>query len=244
MMVHNKPGIILSFDDTSILQWHSLLPLFKKFNLYATFYISEMESLDAEQWNCLFELQETGHVIGHHGFRHRRAGEVDVFRDPKNKRKMERLRDEPVFKTWDEFFETDIDPGIELFKKHGLRCYHYSYPFGNRTEKSDKMLLTRFKTLRRGGRGLYTPNKVPRIYSAYNFGKHPNRTTCGHEKLLNMAGDQKKVVCFYMHEPVMSRLEYIVRIAQKYHFEFYTADDIVEKDMVESDIVERETSDG
>lgn len=218
----DKPGILLSFDDTSVSAWHLYLPFFDGFNIHATFYVSQMGSLSELEWHYLLNMQDAGHVIGHHGFRHRRAGEVGVPRDPGNLR----LRDEPIFKTWEEFVKADIDPGIAMLEEHGLRCQHYSYPYGNHSNMSDKKLSAVFRTLRIGGRCFYNDNKIPRIYAAANFGKYPDRKLCGHEGLLELAGKNSGVVCFYMHEPVKHRLEYLGKVAQKYSLKFYTAGDI------------------
>ena len=66
-----KPGIILSFDDCgNIPDWVKILPLFKKYNVKATFFINAPNRLTPQEKAGLKELLAAGHAIGSHGVNH------------------------------------------------------------------------------------------------------------------------------------------------------------------------------
>jgi len=215
----DKPGIILAFDDCFISEWYECLPFFARHNMRVTFYLAYLSTIDSEQWKKLQAISEAGHVIGFHGLNHMRAGEVSKPpNDPTRKHQIT---------SWEEFLDVDIRPGIELLSEHFDGWYkHYAYPYGNRSDESDKVLLRYFHTLRTGGRNLYPVHEVPRVYATFDFGKKPDEQLCGHEGLVKVAGEQEKIVAFHMHRPVIHRLEFLAAEATHYGLTFYTANDI------------------
>ena len=212
-----EPSVVLSFDDSWVDAWHDWMPYFEEHGVRATFYISNMEELTDTHWGKLKHMHFLGHTIGHHGFRHLRPGAVGKVH-PK-------CPIESAMKDFAEFIEIDIKPGAEAMHQHDIPCLHYSYPYGNRHEESDTQLLGLFKTLRIGGRGIYEPGKVPRIHSAYNFGKRSDKRFCGHEALLYVAAKDRSHVCFYMHDPVEHRIKWLVEHAKATDMKFATIEE-------------------
>jgi len=215
-------AVLLSFDDgANIDAWHSALPVLKEERIFAMFYVSDIPNIHTEQWDKLREIADAGHVIGHHGYKHRRAGEVFKRLDDPDRRDEERFTD---FSKW---FALEIEAASDVLAAHGFVAEHYSYPYGNRCEESDVALLRHFKTLRMGGRGVYLPSAVPRVYGALDFGKHPESEHCGHEPLLAQALCAGAVVSFYMHAPIESRLRSMAKTARSYDAPFLTREDVL-----------------
>lgn len=179
------PAIFLSFDDQYIKEWHACLPLFVKHKARVTFYISPMypKPIEDDEWELLREMKAAGHTIGFHGLNHLRSGAMvdDVG--------------------CEKYMKTDILPGLELMKKNGLDgLRHFSYPYGNRTDKSDQCLWQMFDTLRMGGYNPYTPRELrkTRLIRSMSFGARAER------KFRNFRDGirKNKIVLTYMHKPV------------------------------------------
>lgn len=188
------PAIFLSFDDKHIIEWTKYLTFFPDNNMKVTFYVSYFVNIKLEEWNLIRLMQTEGHTIAHHGYNHDRAGEIV---SDHGCQKLMNLEVAPV----DDLFETqDI-----------LKAQHYSYPYGNGTEKSDRCLLRRFSTLRYGGRARYAEKALrqTRIFKAANFGKRANEKFCGHEGWVDKAIEDKMAIFLYMHQPVKHRLEWL-----------------------------------
>lgn len=80
IMYINKPGIVLSFDDSlRVKHWYYYgKDLFGFYNVKATFNINAMLPFvnrlhNQEEIDMLIELQHNGHELVHHGFSHRDA---------------------------------------------------------------------------------------------------------------------------------------------------------------------------
>lgn len=179
------PAVFLSFDDQHIREWHTCLPLFAKHKAHVTFYVSPMypKPMEDGEWELLREIKEAGHTIGFHGLRHLRAG--NMVHDDGCKA----------------YADAEILPGLKLMKKNGIGdIHHFSYPYGNRTEDSDRCLLQMFDTLRMGGFNPYLPKELreARLIRSMSFGARAER------KFRNFRNGirQNKVVCTYMHKPV------------------------------------------
>ena len=74
--ISEDSGIALTFDDHSIVEWHALLPLFGPYGARATFYVSHLELIPAQQNRLIQQLHDGGNEIGVHGFRHLSASET------------------------------------------------------------------------------------------------------------------------------------------------------------------------
>ena len=57
-----QAGLALSFDDRFVKEWTQLRPLLKKYNVKATFYITQPDSLSDEEVLMLHEQIGRAHV--------------------------------------------------------------------------------------------------------------------------------------------------------------------------------------
>ena len=203
--------IILGFDDCHIDAWHDCREFFALNGVKATFYVSDLDTIEPAGWEKLRELREDGHCIGFHGLRHCRAGAAGVPHDPNN----HRLDNEPVFASLDDFMEREILAGIQIMCANGFDPQHYSYPYGNRTDATDARLLAIFKTVRRGGEcRIPVGQEFPRLFGA--LVRHKALHTCGANR-----------VSYYMHEPEIGRIAALIEAAQSNGTHFETIEEIV-----------------
>lgn len=203
------PAVLLCFDDCHIGAWHNYLRFFDDHNMKVTFYVSGIAGIRLidHGWDKLRELHAHSHTIAYHGMNHLRAGTT-------------------VDKEGCEIFMArEVWVGLEILKEEGFdNIQHYCYPYGNRTEASDKCLLKRFATIRKGGREAYSPEQIKRIriFGSSDFGKFPEQKLCGHERFLELAMAQRRIVSFYMHKPVKHRLEYLANFGRHNGVNFYS----------------------
>ena len=126
----HQGGIALSFDDRFVKEWTQLRPLLKKYNVKATFYITQPDSLSDEEVNSLHELQKDGHEIGCHGAMHTRS----------------------IPYIWeyslDEYMENEIFHCLKTMKKQGFSPTTFAHPGGSQMWYSDRELLKYFTLLR------------------------------------------------------------------------------------------------
>ena len=213
-----RAGIVLSFDDCFIDQWYEYRMFFRKHEVKATFYLAYINSITTDQWKKMLNLMLDGHEIGFHGVEHLRAGEVSKsLDDPTRKHDIA---------SFNVFVNREIIPGLVIVANMiGRAPKHYSYPYGNRSDESDKILGTIFTTLRRGGRGVYE-GRLEKIFAASNYGKREKQVLSGHEPLIELAASKKKLVSLYMHAPIQHRLEYLVERVEKLKLKFYTVEEV------------------
>lgn len=204
------PAIFLGFDDHFIHQWYGVRDLLVEYGAKVTFYLAKMDEYTDQEWTMLNALREDGHTIGHHGLRHRRAGEVSM--SPND----ERRKDPEVITDWSIWLEKEIHKGSCILHRHGIPIpKHYSYPNGNRSPESDEVLLRVFKTLRVGGTRYWRPSEIgkphARIVPGLNFGKNSKSRYCGHEGVVHHVADKGLVTSLYMHRPVQHRLVWLLQ---------------------------------
>lgn len=126
----HQAGLALSFDDRFVKEWTLLQPLIKKYNVKATFYITQPDSLSDEEVNLLHELQKDGHEIGCHGAMHVRS----------------------IPYVWEnsleEYMENEIFYALKTMKKQGFSPKTFAHPGGSQMWYSDHELLKYFSLLR------------------------------------------------------------------------------------------------
>jgi len=201
-----SPGFFLCFDDQYIDEWYKWLDFFDSNKMKATFYIANLGSISPSQWEKTREIRNRGHTIGCHGFRHARAG-ATIKRIG-----CEQFCEEEIFQSLRKFSEEAIG---------GIR--HYCYPWGGRTEESDKCLLEIFDTLRIGRCKVYTKSEMlkARLIGSGDYGKQAESKYSGHEGRLNEIIRDKSFVNFHMHEPVKHRIEYLASFGKTNGINFY-----------------------
>jgi len=182
MIKIKTPAVFLSFDDCHLKEWHETLPLFARYDARVTFYVSYIRDIDDTGWQLLGELREAGHTIAFHGLNHMRAG-LTVAQE-----------------NCEAYLARDIHTGLRIMKDNGFNnIRHFSYPYGNRTEESDRCLWKIFDTLRMGGVHYYMPRTIleTRLIHSFSFGARSEHKF-GHFKT---GINKRAVVCTYMHRP-------------------------------------------
>jgi len=111
-----KKPIIISFDDGLINQYKNALPVLKKYNLTATFFIFTNplgRSQNYIDWDQLKELDNLGMEIGSHGFYHLFLNKITETELEKEVVESKKLIEENI----------------------GHEIYAFAYPFGVYNEK-------------------------------------------------------------------------------------------------------------
>lgn len=107
-------GVIITFDDNSVLDWYKADKMLGKYGWKATFFVSGFHQLDAQDRQWLKELELKGHEIGSHSKNHLSA------------RKF--LSKNSI----SEYTDAEIAPSVEEMKKFGFRVNSFAYPRGHR----------------------------------------------------------------------------------------------------------------
>ncbi len=139
----NKGGIIFTFDDQYINEWHKFRNKFREYNIKATFFICRPQNLTSNQITKLNQLVSDGHEIGNHGLNHRNAL---IFKD-----------------SIDQYYSNEIKPGLDNLESLGFEIKSFAYPYGNSTEPIDSFLLDSIPYLRKA-----TWNKKDTSIDYYN----------------------------------------------------------------------------
>lgn len=126
----DKGGIALTFDDRNFQDWLNALPLFDKYDVKATFFISG--KIDDQALDAARQLKSHGHAIGAHGVRHLKA--VDYSRK----------------QSADEYVRNEIEPQLKAFHANGITPTSFAYPSSQNNAETDKALLKAARHLRTG----------------------------------------------------------------------------------------------
>lgn len=127
-----EPGVLLTFDDTYVTEWVAAIPLLKKYNAHATFFVTRFDQLSDEQLDGLRKLKEAGHAIGCHGLRHLKAAEYTETH------------------SIEDYLSIEITPALEHMEKAGFVPTSFAYPNSNNNVMTDDALLKTFRHLRTG----------------------------------------------------------------------------------------------
>jgi peptidoglycan-N-acetylglucosamine deacetylase len=135
----DQGGVALTFDDRNFSDWVTTIPLFEKYGVKATFFISG--AINSQALDAAKELQKHGHAIGAHGLHHKKA--VDYSRE----------------RSVEEYVRAEIRPQLEVFETAGIKVTSFAYPNSQNDETTDRALLAKFRHLRTG-RGLATGERI------------------------------------------------------------------------------------
>ncbi len=127
-----EPGVLLTFDDTHVAEWVKAIPLLKKYDARATFFVTRFEQLSPAQVDGLKKLKEAGHAIGCHGFRHIKAAEHSKAHGV------------------DDYLAKEITPALAHMEQAGFVPASFAYPMSNNDPTTDAALLKSFRHLRTG----------------------------------------------------------------------------------------------
>lgn len=192
------PAVFLCFDDCHIDEWYHSIGYFDHHNMKVTFYLSDIAGIRLinHGWEKVHELEVHGHTIGYHGMNHLRAGNM--------------IAEEGC----EVFMAREIIVGLNILKDEGFEdIRHYCYPYGNRTEESDKCLLTVFDTLRQGGRKMYTLGEIKeaRLIQSAHYQKKLGIKNL-HEGVLRQLIERKCFKALYMHNIIQHRLDFLTSL--------------------------------
>ena len=132
---------------------------------------------------------------------------------------------------------------LTLMKNDGFNVTNFSYPYGNRTEETDKLLFSHFNFLRGTTYGSEAPNlqncyynKSKLIYGLGLDNSYPHFSVPYFLALLQYAKEQNKIVIFYAHKTVpkasknyeteFSTLTEICKFVKNNNMKFYTVSDL------------------
>ena len=203
--------IILTFDDNHIAAWVDASPWMRQRGIKATFYVCYPDKYSPAEFRALRTLEEAGHEIGYHGLHHSRAALIGLPIDRTNPR----LEGEKQWRNMRHYFEGEIEKGIDILSREGIRPRHFAYPYGSHSEYSDAELLTFFDTLRIGGPGRYPADRqIPRIWGGRVFGKP------GADAILRGPGDFIQAII--LHLPKTDRMASLEKLARDNGHEFIT----------------------
>ena len=138
-----RGAVCFTFDDYHGENWVKAAPLFKKYGAHVTFFVvGEITEKKAE---AMKTLQKAGHTIGLHSLHHSRAVSF-IHAKGKNR-----------------YIDEEIKPQLDTCRNYGIGIHSFAYPFSQRNDDSDQLLLQYFDHIR-GGRGpskktLYYPLK-------------------------------------------------------------------------------------
>jgi hypothetical protein len=128
--VGTGPALALSFDDTAVVSWAALRPLFQQHGARVTFFVSRYTRLLPEERDLLRVLANDGHDVQAHSVLHLRAPEyVEDF-------------------GLDAYLEDEVLPSIHVLRDDGYEVTAYAYPFGARTGELDRAILEHVPVLR------------------------------------------------------------------------------------------------
>lgn len=125
-----QPGIALSFDDTYIKEWYEAHQVFQEYDWRVTFYLSRFHRFAEDEIEMLHRLQHAGHEIAAHGYHHIRA--------------VPYIEENGV----EAYLDYEIHPMMEIMHANDFHPVTFAYPYGNRSELTDELLMEHFTLLR------------------------------------------------------------------------------------------------
>lgn len=194
------PGYCLTFDDHYIKQWESIKSLLDSNNVHATFFITTLSELSANEINIIHDLQGSGNEIGCHSLRHLNA--------------IEFLKTHPI----KEYIDAEITPAMKIFSDLGIYPTSFAFPQGLTTDSLNAEMLKHYKMLRtvaeqqRYGfvdkvdtvESIFYKFRGERIMAGLGIDKNFKISIEQIKEAFNRAKNQNEVVVFYAHCPVDS----------------------------------------
>jgi hypothetical protein len=128
-----EPGaaVVLSLDDDHIDAWYAARPMFAAHGARVTFFVTRYYLFSAEGRAMLHQLAADGHDIEAHTKNHRRA--PDYVED----RGLRAWMDEEALPSLTALEDDGFPPPVAL-----------AYPFGTRTDETDRAILEHVKVVR------------------------------------------------------------------------------------------------
>jgi peptidoglycan/xylan/chitin deacetylase (PgdA/CDA1 family) len=134
-----QPGIALTFDDSYYDEWIEMLPILNKYNAKVTFLISPNYPVnDKNSKEKILKLYNAGNEIGLHTMNHPHLSTY--------------LKNHSI----NAYYKNEILPGIRFLNSIGIKPGSFSYPYGQFSDKSNKLLSEYFNKIR----GMYGPANI------------------------------------------------------------------------------------
>jgi peptidoglycan-N-acetylglucosamine deacetylase len=220
----SQGGVCISFDDRSVHEWFAIRPLLQKYNARVTFFVTQWDSLSAEEKNMLRILQEDGHEIGFHGALH----VVSEYY----------IKEHSMAK----YIEDEIEAGIEAMHADGFYPTSFAYPYSAKYWFTDRALLKHFSVLR--SEAIPKEGQQPavvddafsdligdRLIYALSLENKGLWTGTAMRDALNRVADNKEVLALYGHVPGakvdITLLEEVLEAADKKKLQFLRVSDLV-----------------
>lgn len=181
-----RGAVCFTFDDYHGENWLKAVPLFRKYEAHATFFI--VGEITPDKAAVLKKLHEAGHTVGLHTLHHCDA--VPFIHD----------------RSEEEYLRTEVKPQLDVCAKHGLTIRSFAYPNNRRDEASDRMMFARFDHLR-AGRGpqkktLYYPlSTLPEkcYLGGTGIGSYYDSDLAVLKDEISHAAETDSVLVFYSH---------------------------------------------
>lgn len=224
----DQPGICISFDDRTIREWEQLSGLFDRYNAKVTFFITQFDSLSAEEVLILKKMKAKGHEIGSHGAIHVVS---------------EHYIQEHGYSA---YLTNEVDRSIAVMEKADLRPTSFAYPYGASFWFTDYFLLKRFDVLRGvaikpDGRRISDVDDIfsdgdDNSVSALGFDYNSRLTRSDIDEGIERAIRENEVILFYAHFPGEDSLnpysfdpellEYMLNKTRLNDLKFYTVSEL------------------
>ena len=222
---HINPGVVLTFDDFTVSNWHKLLPIFEKYDARATFYITQPYEFNAEKQQMVLDLYEASNEIACHSYRHFNALNFTDTSDIET------------------YITREILSSLQWFNTTlGIPLHTFSYPYGSRNDMLDNALLNYFTTIRGTSYSISDNiNKIDKLsHSGLIFGvgidEHYGYSLEQIKNELDRCKREGLIQVFYSHIPVdvvtgnlqiaYSKLDTILNYIHKLGLSFYTAQEV------------------
>ncbi len=226
-MEYENGGVVLNFDDHYVQEWIRADSLLKKYNWKATFNVTMINKLDAQQIEWLQYLELQGHEIAGHGLNHKEAVEYI------SKYGM------------DKYLNDEVDSMTYLMNQKFNKITSFTYPGGSRNKEIDSKLFERFSILRATIYGAEEPNKQRCFFNGshlvFALGIDENYEHYSKEyleELLKYTRDNDYILILYAHhitesvdgiyQMKLSTLDYICDYAKSNNIKFMTLSDLAD----------------
>jgi hypothetical protein len=123
-------GLLLSFDDNWPEAWSQGRSLFDQYGAHVTFFIAYYPTYTPKQKQLVHDLASDGHDIEAHTIRHQRAPSY--------------VEEHGL----DAYLNDEVVPSIQLLRDDGYEVTTFAYPFGARTNETDRAILHEVGQLR------------------------------------------------------------------------------------------------
>lgn len=224
-----QAAFVMSFDDQYIADWHAQRALFLKYNVRATFFITNPDSLTTIEVDMLRTLVNDGHEIASHGAKHVNA--------------VNYVNENGI----DTYVKQEIVPSIKSLQKLGFTPVTFAYPYGANNKTIDRELLKYFYLLRGDSWKMQGKeiNQLDKIFYSYDgrrvinglgIDSNSEVTLNDLESGFQRANSNKETIVLYGHNISSTeegytitpqKLEAIFKLAQKYKLKSLSFKEIV-----------------